>query len=344
MQFLLSVSFLVAQSSAWSWTVSNASNFGPKVSGHACAVSEDPGRIMIFGGLTGSAGSPTTADLWEWKGGKEVWDRLPGKAEEGAARPGRRMYAASAVLGGSFYLFGGWDPGEPVSGGKFLDDIWRLSLDTNTWDRMECSLPFPVSRHCACAVGPDAIAIHTHKGLLLFSQDGGVWSVSEKVAAGKGPRGLSMCASTAVSGSDGPRGRDMLIFGGSTRTQELSSAAFVLDTQSWTWRKLVSEGGPGPIASSCASSLRGSNRCIVFGGATLGEEGYAGGLIPKNDTWLLTVNGASAEWEQIAAESESPEGRVAASLAAVGDDIVLQGGWDPLSKDTYGDKTWILKE
>ena len=104
MQFLLSVSFLVAQSSAWSWTVSNASNFGPKVSGHACAVSEDPGRIMIFGGLTGSAGSPTTADLWEWKGGKEVWDRLPGKAEEGAARPGRRMYAASAVLGGRHRL------------------------------------------------------------------------------------------------------------------------------------------------------------------------------------------------------------------------------------------------
>ncbi len=38
-----------------------------------------------------------------------------------------------------------------------------------------------------------------------------------------------------------------------------------------------------------------------------------------------------------------PEGRVAASLTAIGDEIILQGGYDPVTKETY-DETWVLND
>ena len=108
--------------SSWTWSPATSSSPGPKVSGHACsAASTNPDKLLLFGGLTGSAGSPTTADLWMYDDEGE-WDLFPRKMQ-GISCPGRRMYSASAVVDGSFYLFGGWEPGEPGSGGKFLDDI-----------------------------------------------------------------------------------------------------------------------------------------------------------------------------------------------------------------------------
>ena len=106
-----------------------------------------------------------------------------------------------------------------------------------------------------------------------------------------------MCAGSSIGNGSSEEQKDVLIFGGSTRTQELSSAAFVLDTQTWIWRKLLQsdQGGgevPAPLASSSAASVIGrDNQCIISGRATLGDSGYAGGLIPQHDTWLLTVNG-----------------------------------------------------
>ena len=364
---------VVVPVSSWTWSSSRQlDNIGPKVSGHSCIVaSTNPDKLLLFGGLTGSSGSPTTADLWKYEhedgdstssigdgssASRKRWDLLPRKMQ-GISRPGKRMYSASAVLAGdntqheSFYLFGGWDPEEPGSGGKFLDDIWRFSLETNKWDLCSAVLPFPISRHSACAIGPDEIVIYTHKGILLFSFDGRDWSVSEQPTTGDGPDGFSMCATCGISNgsSSAELGQDLLVFGGSTQTQELSSATYVLCTQSWTWRKLlvVDDDTPAPLASSCASSIIGrDNQCVIFGGATLGETG----LIPQRDTWLLTVNGDSAEWKKIAVgggddddDSCRPEGRVAASLTAIGDGIVLQGGWDPVTKETY-DQTWILSD
>jgi hypothetical protein len=380
MQYLLlllvSICFLVVKVSSWTWSSSSrqVDNIGPKVSGHSCSVaSTNPDKLILFGGLTGSGGSPTTANLWKYEqedddstdGGssesRRRWDLLP-RNVQGISRPGRRMYSASAVLAGdntqheSFYLFGGWDPEEPGSGGKFLSDIWRFSLKTNKWDLCSAFLPFPVSRHSACAIGPDDIVIYTHKGILLFSFDGRDWSVSEQSTTGDGPDGLSMCATCGISNgySSSGLGQDLLVFGGSTQAQELSSATYVLCTQSWTWRKLVVDDDqqdfPAPLASSCASNVIGrDNQCVIFGGATVGETG----LIPQRDTWLLTVNGDSAEWKKIAVGGEDdddddddscrPEGRVAASLTAIGDEIILQGGYDPVTKETY-DQTWVLSQ
>merc|ERR1719240_2552638 len=123
------LSLMPALTSAYSPTWTALFSRGPHVSGHATAVDESTGRVLCFGGLTGSAGSPCTNDLFAYDGAE--WTELT----TSVGGPGPRMYAASACLGNSFFLFGGWDPEAPGSGGSFKDDVWRLDLDSFTWEQ-----------------------------------------------------------------------------------------------------------------------------------------------------------------------------------------------------------------
>lgn len=142
------------------------------------------------------------------------------------------MYGASAVLADKLYLFGGWGPGAPGSGGEFLDDVWELDTSTNKWPQLNVKLPFPVSRHTACTVSTkmgDAIVLHTFKGIIVFQVDqDGSPKLTEQDTTGNdkdSPKGLSMCAVSALASTK------MLLFGGSTRTQQMSQDAYV-----WTAR------------------------------------------------------------------------------------------------------------
>ena len=72
---------------SWTWTSDVAP--GPMVSGHVqCADAQ--GRVLAFGGLTGSVGSPATNELWAFQNG--AWTLL----RDGAGGPGPRMYSAGA--------------------------------------------------------------------------------------------------------------------------------------------------------------------------------------------------------------------------------------------------------
>ena len=78
--------------------------------------------------------------------------------------------------------------------------------------------------------------------------------------------------------------------------------------------------------------------CIVFGGAGLGSNGYAGGagLVAFNETWRLTVDGDQVKWELLEL-GDAPTARVAASMNLLPDGrgLLVQGGWDPSSKETF---------
>jgi hypothetical protein len=245
------------------------------------------------------------------------------------------MYAASAVLASKLVLFGGWDPGAPGSGGEFLDDIWEFDYATKAWSLLDIKLPYPVSRHTACTItAEDSIILHTHKGILVWN-DG---TLTEQATSGDAPEGVSMCAVAPLNDAQ------MLLFGGSTRTQQLSQDAFVLDTATWTWAKLDvdTEEFPPTLASPCAARIT-ENEVLVFGGASIGATGYEGGmgLVPKNDAWLLKVSDGKAHWTKIDA-ADKPDGRVAASLSPIGpSSFLLQGGYNPLTKTTY-DEPWVL--
>jgi len=322
---------------AWSWTSispKNAATGAPRVSGHSVATDAKNDRVFLFGGLTGFAGSPATDRLWSFtenEGWNIVKTKTPG--------PGPRMYAAASILDDSLYVLGGWDPGAPQSGGTFKDEVWSLDLNTLEWNLSENPLPCgPISRHTACKVGDDSIVVHTFRGVLVVDRDG---TVREQPTTGEAPDGLSMCAAVPLGDSA------MLVFGGSTRTQDLSSDAFVLDTETWEWQKFESENGPAPRASSCAAALSGDkNRCVVFGGACLGEGGYEGGagLKAQEDTWILTVDGGRAEWVRVEDDGKThPAPRLAASLSPLGGGgLLLQGGWDP-AEGTFDD-TWLLEK
>lgn len=239
------------------------------------------------------------------------------------------------------YLFGGWDPAEPGSGGEFLDDVWEFDPEAAEWTELDAKLPFPASRHTACAIDESTIVIHTHKG--TFSFDSKTGTLAEVETTGDGPVGFSMCASSPLGGSR------MLVFGGSTRTQQMSSDAYVLDATDWTWTKLGVVGGadrPPAVASSAAAPVS-DDEVLVFGGASIGASGYEGGfgLIPLDDTWLLKVDGETATWTKVepVQGAAKPDGRVAATLSPIGpSSFLLQGGYDPLKKTTF-DEPWVIE-
>ena len=344
----------------------------PKVSGHSAislpsssSKNKHDNNVVLFGGLTGPAGSPCTDETWEFSTSDKKWTKL---LDVGKEKPRVRMYAASATIENDKMLtFGGWDPGAPGSGGDFLKDIWQFDTTTQQWTELDTKLPFPVSRHTACTIpkcggadGEEKIVLHTYKGILTFDRKDG--TLTEQVTAcasnndandtDNNPDGFSMCAVAPLTDSK------MLLFGGSTKTQQLSQDAYVLDTVDWTWTKLdVSDSSdcPPALASACAAPI-GDNEVLLFGGASIGPTGYEGGmgLIPQNDTWRLQVvmnNGSNkAIWTKVESSSSSssddedglPEGRVAASLSPIGpSSFLLQGGYDPLTKTTF-DEPWIL--
>lgn len=323
----------------WSWSKVPLAK-APKVSGQSVGSLGNQG-IILFGGLTGPAGSPCTDDTWHWT--EESWTLLD--QESGAARPRIRMYGASAVLGDKMYLFGGWDPGAPGSGGEFLDDVWEFDPVTSSWKMMDIRLPYPVSRHTACTIsaagssGDASIILHTYKGILTFEVTGdGKAKLVEKETTG-GPDGYSMCAISPLGTSK------MLLYGGSTKTQQLAQDAYVLDCKEWVWMKLsnVGEQVPPPLASACAAQLE-DDQVLIFGGASIGPTGYEGGmgLIPQDGTWRLSVKDNEATWQPIDTPVK-PEGRVAASFCLIGSScFLLQGGYDPLGKKTF-EEPWILK-
>ena len=175
--FILATLSAARTSHGWSRVAipSSSSHQSPKVSGQSVGSLDDSSDTTImFGGLTGAAGSPCTDQTWELKVSKT--NTLHWKLLEPATIPRARMYAASAVLKNKMILFGGWDPGEPGSGGEFLDDIWEFDVATKEWNLLEdCKLPFPVSRHTACMIPGDSngnedaamIVLHTYQGTLV---------------------------------------------------------------------------------------------------------------------------------------------------------------------------------
>lgn len=150
--------------------------------------------------------------------------------------------------------------------------------------------------------------------------------------------------------------KDVLLYGGSTG-DKYSSDAFKLDTKTYKWTKLKTISNdchPRALIDASITSIR-KNQCILYGGASLNERQQT---TVCDETWLLTIDDNNeANWERIAnlpedaVESGSvplcPDGRTLASLLATSsDELVLQGGYNPLTKQTYGGSggggTWLL--
>lgn len=286
---------------------------GPARSGHATATLGE--RVLVFGGLTGAAGAPASRDLWTY--GSGAWTN-----HTRAHGPSARMYAAMAALGGRAFLFGGWDPGAPGSGGEFKDDVWWYDPLEDAWTEVG-RLPRAASRHTACTVG-DRIVLQTFEGTLVCGFDG---RVVAQPTTGPGPDGLSMSCAAAVDDSR------MLVFGGSTREQQMSGDAYLLDTDTWEWTLLEAEGdAPTPRAGAAGCAVAPGAVCVC-GGAGMRDDGYAGGagLLPYGDLFVGALEGTGAiRWARV--DAARLPACVAGSATVRRREVVLHGGYDPVAR------------
>jgi len=72
-RFFVCLTVCCSRTNAWSWSPLT-SDVTPSVSGHSVASDDPLDRVYLFGGLTGSAGSPTTNDLYCLS--KKGWQRV----------------------------------------------------------------------------------------------------------------------------------------------------------------------------------------------------------------------------------------------------------------------------
>lgn len=303
---------------------------GPVRAGHAATLLSD-GSMWTFGGLDASGSA--TADMWKKSPGESTWELV----EDMNDGPPPRMYASlTHAPGNTIVLCGGWDPGEKGSGGVFYDDIWTYDVGASAWSRSACSLPDgPVSRHTAHPLQDGRILFQTFRGTVCYQPDED--AVERQRTTGHAPLGFSMQSGAVCKDK-------VVLFGGATSGQSMTSDVYVLNTTSWHWSCFKTDHGPTPRASSSMAPLEDASGVIVFGGAGIPDEYAQGkGLIPTNEAWVLRVHDAGGvTWEACQARTKPPA-RVAAIMER--SDLLsytVHGGWDPQTGRTLGD-TWALE-
>jgi hypothetical protein len=120
---------------------------------HDCLWTPD-GQFMLYAGQT--TGAPAIGDLWSLDSGDGLWTQ----AEQPSAPP-RQLYAL-AQLGETAFVFGGG-----TADGGFLDDLWRLDLDTLAMEEADVTADGPSARF-----GAAMIADAARGRLLLFGGEG----------------------------------------------------------------------------------------------------------------------------------------------------------------------------
>lgn len=314
----------------------------PPRSGHvAFTVDED---IYVFGGYAEEESPDNrypTNDSWKFCNGK--WELVQ---EPGGTNPQPRLAAAAATLDNIPYIFGGWDSQQTGTGGVILSDVVQFISD-GTWKTVG-DLGLPTSRLVAVNIGNDeqSILLHNHRcvdHVMLWKNGGKTLSTQPTTGQGPSPRGLHVAAAL---GTD-----KVVIFGGAAQDGNMSNEVFVLNLNTWVWKRLEIKGNaPSPRASPCFCALDDTT-CVLFGGADRTKEG---GLHGCNDLWLLHVESETdddnCQWENISPKM-SPPGRNAATLtpmvkAPPGQDpncqyFLLAGGWYPF-QTTHAD-TFVLK-
>ena len=289
---------------------------GPAVAGHATAVQRD--RIWSFGGLTHGISTDT---LWKFDGSQ--WEML-----ELGERPPKRMYASLSNYGDEgLCLAGGWDPAEPGSGGVFHNDLWIYNISTQIWTKSLQCLKKPTSRHVSVHLQDKGlILIHTfwnNNSVLLF--DPVADTLVEQETTGECPNGFSMQSAGIV-------GNKMILFGGSTRNQYMTSDTFILDLKTWTWTRKVSD----PCLTSRASASMGviNDTCIIYSGGTMGQDG----LTPLPELLMSNIS-HDTKWN--IEQTTGPPPRVASALLPLRNNFFVFGGWSPKTFETFSD-VWMM--
>lgn len=283
---------------------------------HAMAYDAYTGRVVMFGGFTGS--SVLVADTREWDGTQWV-----SVSSSSSMVPSARSAPAMAydVKNRSVLLFGG-STATPTA----LGDTW--SWNGFAWtQRMPVGLKPSPRRDTALAADHHDNTVLLYGGSVVsgsnFVPTGETWvwdgSYWTQRTAGNAPGALG--GETLVPFKDGP-----IMFGGTHSTGETN------ELWSWgevAWNPITPATGPDPRSSHAMAYLP-KERAVLFGGSQ-------NQTTTLDDTWVYD-NGA---WTQLA--GAHPPGRYGAAMVydAVDRYVLLAGGYS--TANGYQSDTWAFR-
>ncbi|CAB9505940.1 only protein 42 [Seminavis robusta] len=340
---------------------SPSQRISPRRSGHTAFTTTTPSSTaFVFGGYIEEDPAKegdmpfrdVRNDLWKWKDG--AWQLQSPSGDI----PGPRLATATACDNDNnkAYLFGGWDPQTPGTGGIILDTVHCLDLDSLEWNQLACTLPDgPTSRHVAVTLNQqNKILLHTFRCIdHVWIFDPNTQEFTQQATTGTSPGSLGLHTATMLDDTT------LLVWGGATKDGSMTNRAFLLDTETWNWTPIaiMEEECPSARAGACLGTY--SSTCaILFGGA----ETTPTGLNPKGDVWALHIipqqednnnknsDNTEGRWEKLLEEKSSsdddacPEPRNAATLTpavATGSaddcqEFLMTGGWAPF-RQTWDD-------
>ncbi|GAQ79092.1 Acyl CoA Binding Protein [Klebsormidium nitens] len=242
-------------------------------------------------------------------------------------RPPPRYQHEVAVVGDQLFVVGG------NSGGRYLNDLWVLSLENFTWSRVEQIGPAPPSKeedapllappplpplagHSIIASGSTLLAVGGHTKepaptvqVRSFDTTTSKWSILETTGDAPAARG----GQTVVKA-----GSRLVLFGGEDRKRKLLNDVHVLDLETKAWDSPSTSGAPPSPRCDHTATLHNGRYMLVFGGGTLAN--------CYNDLHLLDLE--TFEWSRPETHGDTPHPRSGHASVAIGDTWYIVGGGD----------------
>jgi hypothetical protein len=281
---------------------------------HAMAYDSARGRVVLFGGDTGTP----MQDTWEWDGARGAWtNRTP----TGGSPPARAMHAmAYDEARGRVLLFGGH-----TCSGCILQDTWEWDGESGTWTDMAPTGASPPARDS------HAMAYDSARGtVVLFGGYGGEfppkdtweWDGATGTWTDRTPASPRERFSHAMA-YDSARDR-VVLFGGAASTFISPLASLLQDTLEWdgttgTWTSRTPAGSSPPARRSHAMARDGARgKVVLFGG-------YGGSTYLRD---IMEWDGASGTWTDRTPTGVSPPARDSHAMAydSARGKVVLFGG------------------
>ncbi|MBN2030636.1 carbohydrate binding domain-containing protein, partial [bacterium] len=241
---------------------------------------------------------------------------------------GRHSHAMAYIGDDKMLLFGGCC-------GYILYDTWIYDLSSDTYTPMNPSTrPHFRYDHAMAYIGGDQVLLYggyNDNGSVVFS-DTWLYDLSSDTWTNMNPASgpSNRCKHAMVYlGED-----QVLLFGGSCRG-DYDNETWVYDLSQNTWTQ-KNPTNPPPSRSFHGMARIGGDKILLFGGYT------GSGISNYNDTWVYDLSDNTWINQNPA---KYPMYRLGHAMAYIGgDQVVLFGGYGPVTGPVYGDPlndTWI---
>lgn len=234
-------------------------------------------------------------------------------------------------------MFGGQDYG---FSGRYLNDIWALDLNSETWQFPTMSQPMPSPRRNA-ALAYDSV----NNRMLLFGGRMGstfyndIWACDLTIGAEYWleltPSGTPPSHRTEVTGIIDPLNNRLILFGGDGYSGR-NNETWELDLTTMTW-SMLSPSGSLPSARSAYSAVYDpiGHRMLVFSGAASPI---------TNDLWSLDLTYGNENWQALSPGGNIPQGRAQPFCAydAANNRLITGFGFDYPGYLQFLNDAWAL--